>query len=68
MGAAYSSVPEYTYERIADNVRQATKRLGIQHPVAIDNQYQVWNAFNNHYWPAQYFIDANGRICYLHVG
>ncbi len=60
--------PEYAYERIVDNVRQATKRLGIQHPVAIDNQYRVWNAFNNHYWPAHYFIDASGRIRYLHIG
>lgn len=60
--------PEYAYERIVDNVRQATKRLGIQHPVAIDNQYRVWNAFNNHYWPAHYFIDASGRVRYLHIG
>ena len=60
--------PEYAFERIVDNVRQAIKRLGIQHPVAIDNQYRVWNAFNNHYWPAHYFIDGNGRIRYLHVG
>ena len=60
--------PEYAYERIVDNVRQATKRLGIQHPVAIDNQYRVWNAFDNHYWPAHYFIDASGRIRYLHIG
>ncbi len=60
--------PEYAYERIVDNVRQATKRLGIQHPVAIDNQYRVWNAFDNHYWPAHYFIDASGRVRYLHIG
>ncbi|UZZ13473.1 redoxin family protein [Ectopseudomonas mendocina] len=60
--------PEYAYERIVDNVRQATKRLGIQHPVAIDNQYRVWNAFNNHYWPAHYFIDGSGRVRYLHIG
>ncbi|MWV14327.1 redoxin family protein [Pseudomonas sp. R-28-1W-6] len=60
--------PEYAYERLIDNVRQASKRLGVLHPVAIDNQYRVWNAFNNHYWPAHYFIDANGRIRFLHVG
>ncbi|WP_172149530.1 cytochrome c biogenesis protein DipZ [Pseudomonas tumuqii] len=60
--------PEYAFERILDNVRQAIRRLDIQHPVAIDNQYRVWNAFGNHYWPAHYFIDANGRIRYLHVG
>lgn len=49
-------------------MRQAIRRLEIHHPVAIDNKYRVWNAFNNYYWPAHYFIDANGRIRYLHVG
>ncbi|NQD94976.1 cytochrome c biogenesis protein DipZ [Pseudomonas sp. CrR25] len=60
--------PEYAFERIIDNVRQAIKRLDIQHPVAIDNQYRVWNAYANQYWPAHYFIDAKGRIRYLHIG
>ena len=60
--------PEYPYERLVENVRDAIVRLGIQHPVAIDNHYQVWKAFNNQYWPAHYFIDANGRIRHLHVG
>jgi thiol-disulfide isomerase/thioredoxin len=60
--------PEYAFERIVDNVRQAITRLDVRHPVAIDNQYRVWNAFSNHYWPAHYFIDANGRIRYLQVG
>lgn len=60
--------PEYAFERIIDNVRQAIARLDIHHPVAIDNQYRVWNAFANQYWPAHYFIDAQGRIRYLHIG
>lgn len=60
--------PEYPHERIVGNVRRAIKRLQIQNPVAIDNQYRVWNAFANQYWPAHYFIDRNGRLRYLHVG
>lgn len=60
--------PEYPFERIIDDVRKATVRLGVKHPVAIDNQYRIWNAFTNQYWPAHYFIDANGRVRYLHVG
>lgn len=60
--------PEYPFERLIDNVREATVRLGVKHPVAIDNQYRVWNAFTNQYWPAHYFIDANGRVRHLHIG
>lgn len=60
--------PEYPHERIVANVRQAIKQLGIRHPVAIDNQYQVWSAFGNQYWPAHYFIDAEGHIRYAHMG
>ncbi|MDT4860098.1 Protein DipZ [compost metagenome] len=60
--------PEYPFERIIDSVREATVRLGVKHPVAIDNQYRIWNAFTNQYWPAHYFIDANGRVRYLHIG
>ena len=60
--------PEYPHERIVANVRQAIKQLGIRHPVAIDNQYQVWSAFGNQYWPAHYFIDAEGHIRHAHMG
>ncbi|MNQ68191.1 Thiol-disulfide oxidoreductase YkuV [compost metagenome] len=60
--------PEYPFERLIDNVREATVRLGVQHPVAIDNQYRIWNAFTNQYWPAHYFIDAKGRVRHLHIG
>ena len=52
--------PEYPFERVEANVRQAIARLGIRHPVATDNQYRVWRAFDNQYWPAHYFIDARG--------
>lgn len=60
--------PEYPFERVEANVRKAVTRLGIQHPVATDNQYRVWRAFDNQYWPAHYFIDARGRIRYMHAG
>ena len=48
--------------------RQQSAELGITYPVAIDNDYAVWRAFNNQYWPAHYFIDAQGRIRHHHFG
>ncbi|WP_371233578.1 cytochrome c biogenesis protein DipZ [Pseudomonas sp. QE6] len=60
--------PEYPYERIPANVRDAVKRHDIHYPVALDNQYRIWNAFGNQYWPAHYFIDAKGRIRHLAIG
>ncbi|KAF1709335.1 cytochrome C biogenesis protein [Pseudoxanthomonas kalamensis DSM 18571] len=60
--------PEFAFERDVDNVHKALRDLGIDYPVAIDNDYAVWKAFDNHYWPAHYFIDAQGRIRYHHFG
>ncbi|UZD98786.1 cytochrome c biogenesis protein DipZ [Pseudomonas mediterranea] len=60
--------PEYGYEKIIDNVRQQVHKLDINYPVAIDNQYAIWRAFNNQYWPAHYFIDAKGQVRYSHFG
>jgi cytochrome c biogenesis protein CcdA/thiol-disulfide isomerase/thioredoxin len=60
--------PEFAFERNIDNVRAAVKRLGIDYPVAIDNNYAIWRGFNNEYWPAHYFIDADGRIRSHHFG
>jgi thiol-disulfide isomerase/thioredoxin len=54
--------PEFAFEKTIDNVKQAVARLKIVYPVAIDNNYAIWRAFNNEYWPADYFIDAQGRI------
>jgi thiol-disulfide isomerase/thioredoxin len=53
--------PEFAFERDLGNVRKAVKDLGITFPVAVDNNYAIWRAFNNQYWPAHYFIDAKGR-------
>ena len=60
--------PEFAFERDVGNVTKAMKELGINYPVAIDNDYKIWRAFNNEYWPAHYFADAQGRIRYHHFG
>jgi cytochrome c biogenesis protein CcdA/thiol-disulfide isomerase/thioredoxin len=60
--------PEFAFERDPDNVRQAVKDLGIRYPVALDNQYKLWSALKNNYWPAHYFIDAKGRVRFHHFG
>jgi cytochrome c biogenesis protein CcdA/thiol-disulfide isomerase/thioredoxin len=60
--------PEFAFERNVDNVRAAVKKLGIDYPVAIDNNYAIWRGFNNEYWPAHYFIDAKGQIRHHHFG
>ncbi|WP_223481413.1 MULTISPECIES: cytochrome c biogenesis protein DipZ [unclassified Pseudomonas] len=60
--------PEFAFERNVGNVTKAMKDLGINYPVAIDNEFKIWRAFNNEYWPAHYFADAQGRIRYHHFG
>jgi cytochrome c biogenesis protein CcdA/thiol-disulfide isomerase/thioredoxin len=60
--------PEFAFERNSDNVRAAIKKFGIDYPVAIDNHYAIWRGFNNEYWPADYFIDAQGHIRYHQFG
>ena len=60
--------PEFTIERDVANVRLALKERGIDYPVAIDNDYAIWNAFANHYWPALYFVDAQGKIRHHQFG
>jgi cytochrome c biogenesis protein CcdA/thiol-disulfide isomerase/thioredoxin len=54
--------PEFAFEKDAGNVNSAIKRYGIPYPVALDNNYTTWNAYNNQYWPAEYLIDATGKI------
>ena len=60
--------PEFAFERNVDNVKKAIASLGITYPVAIDNNYAIWRAFHNEYWPAHYFIDATGEIRHHHFG
>jgi thiol-disulfide isomerase/thioredoxin len=54
--------PEFGFEKDLDNVRRAVKDMRIEYPVALDSDYAIWRAFNNAYWPALYFVDAQGHI------
>ncbi|HEY4161777.1 MAG TPA: cytochrome c biogenesis protein DipZ [Dongiaceae bacterium] len=60
--------PEFAFEKNVDNVKKAVADLKITYPVAIDNDYKIWRAFDNEYWPAHYFIDAQGHIRHHHFG
>jgi thiol-disulfide isomerase/thioredoxin len=60
--------PEFAFERGIGNVKRAARDLGIDYPVAIDNNYAIWRAFGNQYWPAFYVVDAQGRIRYHQFG
>ena len=60
--------PEFAHEKILDNVQREATRLGIQYPVSVDNDYRIWRAFNNQYWPAAYFVDRTGHIRFHHFG
>jgi len=60
--------PEFTFEREAGNVEQAIRSDGIQYPVVQDNDYGTWNAYQNEYWPAEYYIDASGNVRHTQFG
>jgi thiol-disulfide isomerase/thioredoxin len=60
--------PEFSFEHNVDNVVQAANDMRVDYPVAIDNDYAIWNAFANNYWPALYFVDAMGRIRHHYYG
>jgi cytochrome c biogenesis protein CcdA/thiol-disulfide isomerase/thioredoxin len=60
--------PEFAFEKDPSNVAKAVQDLKINYPVAIDSNYAIWKAFKNQYWPAHYFIDANGTIRFHHFG
>ncbi len=60
--------PEFAFEKNIGNVRRAVSDLKLDYPIAIDNNYAIWRGFNNQYWPAHYFIDAQGRIRHHHFG
>jgi cytochrome c biogenesis protein CcdA/thiol-disulfide isomerase/thioredoxin len=60
--------PEFAFERNVDNVKRAISTFKIDYPVAIDNDYTIWRAFENEYWPAHYLIDANGKVRHHHFG
>jgi hypothetical protein len=60
--------PEFAFEKDPTNVAKSLTDLKITYPVAVDSNYAIWKAFHNEYWPAHYFIDANGEIRYHHFG
>jgi thiol-disulfide isomerase/thioredoxin len=60
--------PEFGFERDGDNVTANVRRFGVEYPVAIDSDYGVWRAFSNHFWPAVYIADHEGRLRYHHFG
>src|SRR5436309_12718385 len=60
--------PEFSFEHELESVRLATEAMAIDYPVALDNDYAVWSAFDNNYWPAEYFVDADGLIRDHHFG
>ena len=60
--------PEFAFEKSPENVADAIKHHGLGYPIAQDNDFATWQAFNNRYWPAKYLIDAQGVIRYTHFG
>ena len=60
--------PEFDFEKDYRNVLEASERLGLKYPIAQDNDYTTWEAYDNHYWPAKYLIDKDGYIRYMHFG
>jgi cytochrome c biogenesis protein CcdA/thiol-disulfide isomerase/thioredoxin len=60
--------PEFAFEHVVSNVRQATRQLGIKYPVAVDDQLGTWSAYKNEYWPAEYLIDAKGVVRHVDFG
>lgn len=60
--------PEYGFERNLSNLKSAVQRNGITFPVAQDNRYGTWGAYNNQFWPAFYLVDKKGEVVYSHFG
>jgi cytochrome c biogenesis protein CcdA/thiol-disulfide isomerase/thioredoxin len=60
--------PEFAFEHVVSNVTSAAKQLGVAYPIAIDNNYATWNAYENNYWPAEYLIDATGQVRHVDFG
>jgi len=60
--------PEFAFEKVPDNVSKAVKAAGIKYPVALDNDFTTWQAYDNKYWPAKFLIDKDGQVRYTHFG
>src|SRR3990167_4991738 len=60
--------PEFSFEKVQENVEKAVKDFGIKYPVVLDNDFSTWQAYKNQYWPRKYLIDIDGYIVYDHIG
>jgi len=60
--------PEFAFEHVVSNVRTEAASLGVRYPVAVDDNYATWDAYDNEYWPADYLIDASGHVRHVHFG
>src|SRR5205807_10058916 len=60
--------PEFAFEHDYGNVRAAAARLGVKYPVALDNSYATWDAYQNQYWPAEYLVDEHGEVRHVNFG
>jgi len=60
--------PEFSFEKVQENVEKAVKDFGIKYPVVLDNDFSTWQAYKNQYWPRKYLIDIDGYIVYDHAG
>lgn len=60
--------PEFSREYDLDNLKAAVEELGIEYPVAQDNDGRTWRAYNNRYWPTLYLIDKKGNLRFIHIG
>lgn len=60
--------PEFAFEKVPKNVEKAVKDANIKYPVALDNDFATWQAYNNKFWPAKYLIDKDGQVRYTHFG
>ena len=62
------ALAEFSFEHDLENVRRAARDMRVDYPIAVDNDFAIWHAFTNHYWPALYLIDAQGHLRYHHFG
>jgi hypothetical protein len=60
--------PEFNFAKKEKNVSAAVKKFGLKYPIVLDNDYRIWNAFHNEYWPREYLFNAEGKLCYTHIG
>lgn len=60
--------PEFAFEKVEKNVAEAVQKAKLEYPIALDPDYQTWQAYSNHYWPAGYFFDRQGRLRFMHAG